>query len=165
MKIVLSFMLFTSSFCMAQQEFQQALQKYNEESIPYIKVKELHQELEKPNLISILDARKVEEYQVSHLPNAIFAGDKEFDIQQVQKRMSSKTLSIIVYCTIGVRSEKIAKKLKEAGYHQVKNLYGGILEWKNKGYKLYNLQSKPTDSVHTYNKKWSRYLHQGKPVF
>jgi len=165
MKTVLGFMLFISSFCLAQQDFEKALQKYNDKSIPYITVKELHQELEKSNLVSILDARKVEEYQVSHLPNAIFVGDKEFDIQQVQKRIPSKNKSIIVYCTIGVRSEKIGKKLKEAGYRDVKNLYGGILEWKNKGYKVYNLKSQPTDSIHTFNKKWSLYLHRGKPVF
>lgn len=165
MKIVISFMLFISSICSAQKDFQLALQKYNDKSIDYITVEELHQEIEKTNLVSIFDARKVEEYQISHLPNAIFVGYKKFVIDQVQKRIPSKTKSIIVYCTIGVRSEKIAKKLKEAGYHHVRNLYGGILEWKNKGYKVYNLQSQPTDSVHTYNKKWSRYLHQGKPVF
>ncbi|MDT0295241.1 rhodanese-like domain-containing protein [Mesonia ostreae] len=165
MKFLLSFIFLSSYFCAAQQEFQHVLQKHNDESVPYISVKELKTELKKSNLTYILDARKIEEYQVSHLPNAIFAGHKEFNLQQIQKRIPSKTECLIIYCTIGVRSEIIGKKLKEAGYPNVKNLYGGILEWKNKGYKVYNLKSQPTDSVHTYNKKWSRYLHLGKPVF
>jgi len=33
-----------------------------------------------------------------------------------------------VYCSLGIRSEVIAKKLKKAGYTNVFNLYGGIFE-------------------------------------
>ena len=38
MKIVISFMLFISSICSAQKDFQLALQKYNDKSIDYITV-------------------------------------------------------------------------------------------------------------------------------
>ena len=71
----------------------------------------------------------------------------------------------LVYCSIGVRSENIGEKLQQLGYTNVYNLYGGIFEYKNEGGTVYNLQNKPTDSVHTYNKKWSKYLTKGNKVY
>ena len=48
-------------------------------------------------------------------------------------RRRGTALHIIVYCSIGVRSEDIGEKLKELGYTKILNLYGGIFDWKNKG--------------------------------
>ena len=164
MKIIIC-ILFLPSFIMAQKDFKQVLKQYNDESIPYITVQELQEDLKQNNLITILDARQIKEYQISHLGNAIYVGSKDFNIELTKDRFPKKDEPIVVYCSIGVRSEKIAKKLKDAGYKNVKNLYGGIFEWKNNGFTVYNLQSQPTDSVHTYNKKWSHYLHQGIKVY
>lgn len=164
MKIIIC-ILFLPSFIMAQKDFKQVLKQYNDESIPYITVQELQEDLKQNNLITILDARQIKEYQISHLANAIYVGSKDFNIELTKDRLPKKDEPIVVYCSIGVRSEKIAKKLKDAGYKNVKNLYGGIFEWKNNGFTVYNLQSQPTDSVHTYNKKWSNYLQHGIKVY
>lgn len=164
MKTILCILLIPS-FIMAQKDFKKVLKKYNDESIPYITVQELQEELNDNKFIFILDARQIKEYQISHLGNAIYVGFKDFDIEVTKDRLPEKNKLIIVYCSIGVRSEKIAKKLKDAGYKNVKNLYGGIFEWKNNGFTVYNLQSQPTDSVHTYSKKWSNYLQQGIKVY
>ncbi|PZW43917.1 rhodanese-related sulfurtransferase [Mesonia algae] len=164
MKIIIC-ILFLPSFIMAQKDFKQVLKQYNDESIPYITVQELQEDLKQNNLITILDARQIKEYQISHLANAIYVGSKDFNIELTKDRLPKKDEPIVVYCSIGVRSEKIAKKLKDAGYKNVKNLYGGIFEWKNNGFTVYNLQSQPTDSVHTYSKKWSNYLQQGIKVY
>jgi len=109
-----------------------------------------------------LDARELEEFKVSHLPNALHVGYKDFDIQKWQHLNKEK--SIIVYCTVGYRSEKIAEQLQKNGFKNVKNLYGGIFEWMHQNKPIVN-NKKPTDSIHTYNKEWSQWLQKGIKVY
>ena len=66
---------------------------------------------------------------------------------------------------MGIRSEQIGEKLKKAGFTNVKNLYGGIFEWKNKDYPVIDTTGNETEKVHTFSKMWSKYLHAGKPVY
>ena len=72
--------------------------------------------------VYILDARELEEYEVSHIPKAKFIGYKDFDADMLPQM--SKDDKIVIYCTIGYRSEKIGEKLEEIGYENVYNLYG-----------------------------------------
>ncbi|MGA9639453.1 rhodanese-like domain-containing protein [Flavobacterium sp.] len=136
------------------------LEKQNKKSIPYIQVNELHQS----NYI-LLDAREPNEYKVSHIPNGISIGYIHFDIKNVSTIIKDKNAPIVVYCSIGIRSEKIGEKLKKSGYTKVYNLYGGIFEYKNKGKKVVNSQNKITDSIHAFNKQWSVYLNKGIKVY
>jgi rhodanese-related sulfurtransferase len=108
----------------------------------------------------ILDARERSEYDVSHLPNAVFIGYNNFE----KKVLDSipKDRPIVVYCSIGYRSEKIGEKLKKLGYTQVFNLYGSIFEWLNEGNPVVDKDGQPTRKVHTYNKAWSRWVEEGK---
>jgi rhodanese-related sulfurtransferase len=76
----------------------------------------------------LLDAREWSEYQVSHLKNAKFVGYDQFDIDKL--KLINKNQKIVVYCSVGYRSEKIAEKMKHAGFTNVSNLYGGIFEGK-----------------------------------
>ncbi len=110
-----------------------------------------------------LDAREPAEYQVSHLRNARFVGYDSFDIQSM--RSVDKSQPIIVYCTVGKRSENISKKLQDAGFTKVHNLYGGILEWVNQGLPVYDLAGKSTNRVHTYTKFWGKWLDKGERVY
>lgn len=110
-----------------------------------------------------LDAREREEYNVSHLPNTMFIGYDNFDIASLKGVVKDKPL--IVYCSIGKRSENITRKLKKAGYTNVRNLYGGIFEWVNTGNTVYDLQNKPTDKVHAYGKFWGQFLDKGIKVY
>ncbi len=50
---------------------------------------------------------------------------------------------VVVYCSVGYRSEKIAEKLKAAGYKNVFNLYGGIFEWENQNLPVYDSNGEP----------------------
>lgn len=103
-----------------------------------------------------MDAREIEEYQVSHIPGSRFIGYDDFSINTVNDL--SKDSKIIVYCSIGYRSEKIATKLKKAGYKKVYNLYGSIFEWVNEGYEIADKSGKKSNKIHTYNKKWSQWV-------
>ncbi|TDE03586.1 rhodanese-like domain-containing protein [Flavobacterium hiemivividum] len=145
----------------AQNNIEQALKKFNKETVPYIKVNELK---EKKNLV-FLDAREPQEYKVSHIQNAIPVGFDHFNSKKVTANLKDKNATIIVYCSIGVRSEQIGEKLQKLGYKNVYNLYGGIFEYKNNGEKVVNNQNKVTDSIHTYNKAWSIYLKKGIKVY
>lgn len=109
-----------------------------------------------------LDARESKEFKVSHLPNAINVGYDKFNIKKWQHLDKEKP--IIVYCTVGYRSEKVAEKLKKNGFKNVKNLYGGIFEWAQHNKPLIS-NDKITDSIHTYNKEWSQWLQKGIKVY
>lgn len=113
----------------------------------------------------ILDARKKNEYKVSHIKDAIWIGYDQFSIDSVLKQVPDKNKEIVVYCSIGIRSETIAAKLKKTGYNHIFNLYGGIFEWKNNMFPVYNSKEQETDSVHVFSKEWGKWLKRGIKVF
>lgn len=147
-----------SFFSFSQENLSELLGKYNSNQVPYISVEQLS--MQKTEVI-LLDAREPKEYAISHLKNALFVGYENFDIEALKKQIPNKQQEIVVYCSLGIRSELVASKLKETGYTNVKNLYGGIFEWKNKNGSVYNTQEKETDSIHTFSKKWSKWLNNG----
>ena len=148
--------------CNAQNSLSELLKKHNSESIPYMSVQELA--MPKTEVI-LLDARETEEYNVSHLETAIHVGYDDFDINSVTKQIKDKSAVIVVYCSLGVRSEDIGEQLKKAGYTNIFNLYGGIFEWKNKGYSVYNSEEKLTEDVHAFSKAWSKWLLKGNKIY
>jgi rhodanese-related sulfurtransferase len=117
-------------------------------------------DLKRQSNVLILDARERSEYDVSHLPNAVFIGYNSFEKKTLDSVPKDKP--IVVYCSIGYRSEKIGEKLKKMGYTKVYNLYGSIFEWLNQGYPVVDKNGQPTNKVHTYNKAWSRWVEDGK---
>ena len=108
-----------------------------------------------------LDARDKKEFDVSHLPNAIWVGYKDFDITRVDL---PKDANLTIYCSLGKRSEDIGIKLQEAGYTNVKNLYGGIFQWVNEGFSVEDSLGK-TQNVHAYSKTWGIWLQKGNKVY
>ena len=113
----------------------------------------------------ILDAREKNEFEVSHIKGAIHIGFEKFDLQKTLRKIKNKSQPIVVYCTLGVRSEDIAEKLKEAGYTDVKNLYGGIVEWKNNDFRVYDTNEEQTENVHVCNVYWSQWLLKGVKIY
>jgi rhodanese-related sulfurtransferase len=103
-----------------------------------------------------LDAREMEEYKISHIRNARYVGYNNLELSSIDNL--PKATPIIVYCSVGYRSEKIAEKLIKKGYSQVYNLYGSIFEWANCNQPLYDIKESKTNTLHTYNKKWSRWV-------
>jgi rhodanese-related sulfurtransferase len=107
--------------------------------------------------IVLLDAREKSEYDVSHLPNALWVGYDTFKIKSVQNLDREKP--VVVYCSIGKRSEDIGMKLKEAGFTKVYNHYGGIFDWTNKGFKVVNNSNESVTCVHPYDTFWGIWVN------
>ena len=76
-----------------------------------------------------------------------------------------KEKPVVVYCSVGYRSERIGERMQKAGFTAVYNLYGGIFQWTNEGNKVENTHGKPTAKVHGYNKNWSQWIFKGEKVY
>lgn len=104
----------------------------------------------------ILDTREIEEYEVSHLRGAVHVGYDDLDLSRLAKEKKSQ--KILVYCTVGYRSEKVGEKLKELGFTSVYNLYGGIFSWVSEEREVVDVNDKLTKKVHTYDEEWGEWL-------
>jgi rhodanese-related sulfurtransferase len=144
------------------KDYKEKLESLYNHSVPVIKTQELTQEMASKELV-ILDIRSEEEYEVSSIKGARLIDYDDFSTKEVEG--IDKNANVIVYCSVGYRSEKVGEKLLEMGYKNVKNLYGGIFQWKNDGFEVINSHGLPTDSVHTYNKAWSKWLLKGVRVY
>lgn len=109
-----------------------------------------------------LDAREKREFEVSHLPGAIWVGYDGFQLENVAQL--ARNQRIIVYCSVGYRSEKVSEKLLAAGFSEVSNLVGGIFEWANEGEKVID-ETGPTERVHAFSRIWGIWLKRGKKVY
>ena len=156
-----NFILITTSFCFSQNTIPNVLAKLNKKTVPYITIDELKQ---KQNFI-LLDTREIKEFNTSHIENAVNVGFNKFDSKKITLLIKDKNEFVVLYCSIGVRSERIGEKLLKLGYKNVFNLYGGIFEWKNNDGKTFNSNNIETDSIHTFNKHWSKYLTKGIKVY
>jgi rhodanese-related sulfurtransferase len=146
-----------------QTAFDNKLKSLYRNTVPLIHSEGLSTTITENKNILLLDTRSQEEFQVSHLPNALFLDYDKFNSEKVEK-INRKT-KIIVYCSVGYRSERIGEKLIKMGFTDVYNLYGGIFDWVNHDHTVVNQAGLKTDSVHTYNKDWSRWLTKGVKVY
>ncbi|MFI8604976.1 rhodanese-like domain-containing protein [Cellulophaga baltica] len=156
--LVLIILLCFSNFLIGQRSIEKTLEKLNKESIPYITVAELQQQ----DSLVILDTRELKEYKVSHLKNAIWVGYDNFDAHKL--KLEDKNQKIVVYCSIGVRSENIGEKLLANGYSNVQNLYGGIFEWVEEDLPVYDSEENRTENIHVFSKYWGKLLTKGNKI-
>lgn len=132
-------------------------------SVDTLSAPTLQQELANGNELVLLDAREEKEFGVSHLSNARYVGYYGFKKKAISD--IPKDAEIVVYCTVGYRSEKIAERLEKMGYNNVRNLYGGICGWVNNGYQVVDQKDQPTERVHTYDKAWGGLFSNGEKVY
>ncbi len=129
------------------------------ESVPVVTCNELKQ---MPDAL-LFDAREKREYAVSHLPKARWVGHEDFQLSRVAD--VPQNAPIVVYCSVGYRSEKVGEKLKAAGFANVRNLYGSIFEWVNQGNPVVDSTGKPTRRVHAYSRTWGIWLNRGEKIY
>lgn len=156
---ILTCICFFNIYAVAQtsKEFSAMVNSHLELTVPVIQVDDLYKI---KNNIVLLDARELKEYNVSHIEGALHIGYEKPDYSVLKK--ISKTQKIVIYCSIGYRSEKIGDKLIQLGYKNVYNLYGSIFEWVNKGYYIVDQKGKTSYNIHVYSKEWSKWLTNKK---
>jgi len=108
----------------------------------------------------LLDTRSKREYEVSHLPNAIHIGYEGFAFDKVTNWQKNQV--IVLYCSIGYRSERIGEQLREAGYTQVYNLNGGAFKYVNQGLPL---EGSKSIQIHPYSMWWGIWLSKGQKKY
>ncbi len=113
--------------------------------------------------VTILDSRERSEYEVSHIAGAQWVGYDDFNVDRLNNL--SKDSKIIVYCSVGYRSERICEKLQDLGYTNVFNFRGSIFDWVNKGNQVVDMKGNPTNKIHGFDKKWSKWLKKGEVVY
>ena len=158
----LGLLLTTGTVSLAQttsKAYGAMLETVYKKSVPLLTVAEL----KKMQHVVLLDTRTKTEYDVSHLPNARWVGYDDFELKRVQE--IPKQANVVLYCSVGYRSERIGEKLLAAGYQHVHNLYGSLFEWVNEGNPVVDKQGKPTQRVHAYSRLWGIWLKRGEKVY
>ena len=103
----------------------------------------------------LLDARTPEEYAVSHLPNAILTSSEEEALELLKG--SEQGRPVVIYCSVGYRSSRMAKTLGEHGYTNAHNLEGSIFQWANEDRTVYR-EGEQVRAVHPYDDHWGKLL-------
>jgi rhodanese-related sulfurtransferase len=157
---IFMFSIFTNTYSQVQSTaFKAVIESMLSKSVPTVSC----DDLKKMNNTILLDTRAKREFEVSHIQNAKWIGYDEFNLDRMKD--IPKDSPIVVYCSIGVRSEKIGEKLQKAGYKNVKNLYGSIFEWVNQGNLVYDTNEKPTKKIHGYSRTWGVWVKKGEKVY
>jgi rhodanese-related sulfurtransferase len=106
----------------------------------------------------LLDIRSAEEYGVSHLRGARNLDPQSFAPSAVADLNRDST--VVVYCSVGVRSARMARRLRGLGFSHVVNLYGGIFLWYNQGREVVRNDA-AVEAVHPYDFLWGQVITRG----
>lgn len=104
----------------------------------------------------VLDAREPAEFAVSHLAGAIRVSP-DATAKEILASVDAGR-PIVVYCSVGYRSSRLAARLLEAGRKDVSNLEGSIFTWANEGRPLVAGAGKATRLVHPFDRVYGRLL-------
>ncbi|MBD3880538.1 rhodanese-like domain-containing protein [Phormidium tenue FACHB-886] len=123
-------------------------------TVPSLSTRELAAWLEQEGIGKplLLDVRSNAEFEVSHLRHARLANR----LEAVQSIDSASP--IVLYCSIGYRSARLAQQLQAQGYSRVFNLEGSIFQWVNEGRSVYRGEQ-AVRQVHPYNWQWGLLLN------
>ena len=104
----------------------------------------------------LIDVRTRQEYEVSHLPGAVWAETPQQIASALREASNGQT--VVLYCSVGVRSSKAAATLMRSGPANVFNLQGSIFQWANEGRALV-ANDRAVHFVHPYNGRWGVLLN------
>ncbi|WP_426061469.1 rhodanese-like domain-containing protein [Hymenobacter sp. B1770] len=76
----------------------------------------------------LVDVRRPDEYALGYIPGSVNIDVTAADFAQRVATLD-KTTPTYVYCRSGARSAKAAAQLSAAGFTDVHNLLGGVLDW------------------------------------
>ncbi|MDE2824779.1 MAG: rhodanese-like domain-containing protein [Gemmatimonadota bacterium] len=103
----------------------------------------------------LLDVREKEEYEVSHLKDAVRAASEQEALKALEGIPPDRP--VVLYCSVGYRSSEMAGFLQKRGYEKVYNLEGSIFAWANEGKPVYRGEER-VQVVHPYDRVWGKLL-------
>ena len=118
-KIFFIFMIICSFSSCAQET--KKIQLISQEEFAKISTKE----------IQLLDVRTPQEYQQGFIEDAVLVNFFDSDFVTKVSTRFDKNKPLYIYCAVGGRSNKAARKLISVGFESVYDLKGGFTKWKN----------------------------------
>lgn len=109
----------------------------------------------------LVDVRRPEEFDLSHLPGAVSLRSAEA-IASHLAGIGRPVETIVLYGSLGLRSGPIARELSGKVDAKVFHLEGGIFQWANDGGALVSAPGVPAGQVHPCNSIWGRLLDPAK---
>ena len=103
---------------------------------------------------TLLDVRQPDEVAVSRIPGAMAVSP---DATVEDLRRLGLEGPVVVYCSVGARSARLAERLEAAGVADVRNLRGSVFAWANEGRPL-ERAGRTARTVHPYDDAWGTYL-------
>lgn len=104
----------------------------------------------------LVDVRDEKEFNVSRIHGAVNIQDPAAIAAQFS---ASGKGAIVLYCSVGYRSTKLAHRLQPMVPAPVYDLEGSIFEWANSGRPVYR-GDEVVKGVHPYNARWGTLLHK-----
>ncbi len=146
----------------SKEDFDSLLSGLYSYTVDLISTSELAARMNSEENILIIDTRSRSEYDTSHIQGALFVDYENPNLLFLKEIPRSR--QIILYCTVGYRSEKIGELVLEQGFNLVFNLYGGITQWVNDSYPIFNSEGE-TKIVHGYSEEWARWINVGEVIY
>jgi adenylyltransferase/sulfurtransferase len=88
--------------------------------------RELKAELDRGEVLTIIDVREPQEYQINRLPGSVLIPLGDLPKRYVELDPNT---NIVTQCKSGMRSAKAQDFLRSKGFTRVRNLTGGVLGW------------------------------------
>jgi len=102
----------------------------------------------------LVDVRDEQEFAVSHILGAINSRDPAAVASAFR---SSGKEALVLYCSVGYRSSRMARRVQSLVSGPVYNLEGSIFEWANSGRPVYRGEER-VNAVHPYGPRWEPLL-------
>ena len=127
--------------------------------VPQLSTEQLAELLAEDADVLLLDARSKEEFETSHLQGAVRATSVRAARKVLEEHGEGPT--VVVYCSIGYRSSRLAQQLRDHGVENVFNLEGSLFKWANEGRPVYR-GSAPVRPVHPFDEDWGELLRPSR---
>ena len=88
--------------------------------------RELKAELDRGEVLAIIDVREPQEYQINRIPGSVLIPLGDLPKRYVELDPNA---NLVMQCKSGMRSAKAQEFLRSKGFTRVRNLTGGVLGW------------------------------------
>ena len=101
----------------------------------------------------LIDVREQVEWDAGHIAGARFI-PQGILLEEIESAVPDRNAPIVLYCRSGARSGRMTVALQQAGYTDVVNMAGGILQWQADGLPV----NAPTTLTPAQQSRYSRHL-------